>query len=311
ELPEEKAGAFTVSGITPLFDMKKQRISQDADVFCKYGIFNSHVVSMYAASKLMNDIYTFANDMGINFRCNDASLPWGGLFFTQSARHTAGHRNGINIDVRYFNPQNKQDSYDQSYAALRILDLNEYLKLSHWASTVAAASTGDLYDKKELIFNKCKNNGSPLYPCTIATLIGDITNDKILKLCQWHKNEFESTCASGASNYAEAILRYSTWVEYNLRDLRVIKKKLSKLRMSDGSLFPISMNSVISELKKDWQRQAIERGLWPDGTPIYKMNGNTISTYRIDSCHSDLAGCALSENFKYDDVHINHIHMEY
>lgn len=303
---ENNVGTKKLGDITPMFNMKAHQ-----GLLCKHGIYNSPLVSMYGTSKLMNDIDMLANTKGLNFMCNDASLPWGGLFYTAVAEHGDGHQNGINLDVRYFNPLAVQDNYDKLKAAKRRADVAIYLNLSKWALDVSlAADTVDATTKAN-IFNICKNNGVPLFPCTVATQITDLTREHILQLCQWHPNQMSTECSKKAEGYIDAIVNYSTWVEHNLLGLRDARKKFPGSLMSGGAAVPVASSLSLGE-GRHWQIYGIDKGKWPDGSPVYKMLGTSISTQPIDICHTGSSGCGLEKLFDpLDGKHIDHIHFQY
>lgn len=299
EITEDDVAEY-VYQLTPMFSARLQGQS-----ICKSfynGEPNVNRISTFGVPELLDALAEKSETL--ETRCNDFSLPWGGPF----PPHTKGHRRGREADVRYFNTSTTtQDAYDGGIAAQRLNDVNLYLLLSKWAKDVAELP-GFVIKKNEL-FNFCKtgNNGGPLNPCALTTQIDDLTHLKILQICQWHDTT-ESLCGPGLSGYRGAIVRYSTWSEFNVNALFQLTPDLGILMSAGQSLPFIDPGLDLDPGSLNWQRLGINNGTWPDGNPLYKITTN-ISDQRIHSCHTN-GGCGFGALFKFDDeFHFDHMHI--
>lgn len=91
--------------------------------------------------------------------------------------------------------------------------------------------------------------------------------------------------------------------------LTKMQAEFSSVIMSAGDRISLNNFSLIS-IDKDWQQTSINKGLWPDGNPIYKMGTTGLVDQKVISCHGVGPGCNLNRFFIFrDDKHFNHIHM--
>jgi len=113
----------------------------------------------------------------------------------------------------------------------------------------------------------------------------------------------------------ERIKRFSNWLEKNYYGINFL---------GEFSGPAISLESVIVSSgehsftpKVAWQQSAIQRGMWPDSEPVYKLNesGDKLTSDWISSCYETNSCGQLSKGHyvkKYDptQTHIHHIHVK-
>jgi PKD repeat protein len=306
-VPEALVRAKEIVGITPLYNAKEVATTGwGQGGICDGGFYNVERVSAYATNSFLRRMMD-AHSLLYKTRCNDMSLPWGGTFSTSVAKHSGrGHRRGVAADIRYFHYDvTTQDAYTKNFN-WRIEDVNAYLQLSAWAKNVS-----ENQGLREDFRQACLLASTVYSECDINTL----THEKILLLCQSNRHpEMVAKCEAENPGFYSKVLRYSEWAMATYEGLRSIREQFYNYIISDGIWRPVLVNNS----RKEWQRMALEQGLWPDGTKIYQTGrpphvGIGVSRHFCFEGGIVGANCRsvnVEQNFRYENNHYDHIHLE-
>lgn len=228
------------------------------------------------------------------------SLPFGGPMDVAGLTQDT-FRQGLQAKARSFNESDTaQDAYDGSGAALRVSDIDAYRTFS--AAALSISEETNEYDgmdptpKKKLLDYCNPVSGMPKFPCHAGTVFADIDHDKVLRICQWYSDAGAGIDGCPA-DYLEEVIRFSKWVKQNANELILTRTLVGQPTMSSGRHFG-------ADFTPD-QQNALVRGVWPDGKPIWDVSlaGTELMNKRIMTCHEWAPGCEfLKPAFAGDNV---------
>jgi len=300
-------GKYFVKSYTALFDAPTAET--DASVtLCGRGYFGESR-SNFAQDILLRGLLIGTNEE-VGYRCGNMSLPFGGTVDLSGLTQNT-YQHGLAVQVRSFNDSDThQDDYDDSAAADRKTDIDAYNTFSAAALTVSQIV--DEYDgmsnptDKKKIFDFCHPSMAPAkFPCHADTAFADIDYDAVLQICQWYSSSGSEIdgCPTG---FMTNVIRYSKWVKQNVADLTTTKNSvLLRPGMASGAQWD---NTVY----KNYQKDAIVLGVWPDGKPIWDVSegGTELTNKRITSCHESARGCDyLRDAFTNNDYYLSSLEL--
>jgi PKD repeat protein len=274
-----------------LFDAQTVRDQQFSQI-CQNGFYPSTVVtptqvSAFARNELLS-VLMKASTESMPIRCGDISTPFGGPFeLTSSWRHE-DHGGADMVQVRPLADSAVQDSYDY---ATRLTDLAEYTSFGTNAASTVSNSTA-----KGQIYSFCHDGSAVLAPCTGSTVVGDLDQDMIMKICQWYTTAAGVVPEGCPSNDMTKIARLAQWIQANsVGWATLIDDTSAKLTINTGR-----WTAAAPYYERGWQADALTKGVWPDGRPIWapSTDGVTlISDQRAVNCESSHGTCPLQNSF--------------
>lgn len=320
KLPDGSLGNPYTKTWRPMIDVKGPYIAQTP---CNHGFYSGRI-SAYAVPEMIEALKVQRTN-GFNFRCNDFSLPWGGEFRLvvdalpnepdpdkKNWKH-AEHKNGRVADVRYANldiaAADASDETQYGIAAFgRVNDVTTYLNFVKEARLIAESSNPDYIDMKDNILEYCVDHPTA-DPCRTGLTRPDIDKDFVVNFCQWRQSaegQIDGCPLLSESDYIGVVLRYSIWTRMNI-DRNYKMQSSFEFIISDGSHIDLGTFSPLT-INKKWQTAALQGGLWPDNSPIYEVQLNSvISKNKVVACSPS----PCSSKFilpKDENEHYHHTH---
>ena len=291
---------------TALFDL--QTVKADYPMLCGGG-FNynaSSQLTTFVRDDLLSSLMVAASDLSASLKCGEASPPFGGPFDITSTWRYRALKSGNEIFMRSINNNGDHETYDdfQNVSPTRMADVDAYMDFSDDAKTISLIATE--YDgmsnptDKKLLYDFCHPTGSPaVEPCKAETVFTDLDHNMVLKICQW--NMTAGVMPAGCPLVdANKIVRFSAWVEKNATTFNEWTKRYPlQAFIGSGKARPLSS----APLALNWQKEALMKGLWPDGKPIWRAAEGleTLMPSRSAECHNNVGGCESLKSFFIDD----------